>query len=246
MSELRDRIIRAHGGETLWREVAEVMASVSLGGVEFFSRFQFSPLRNVDIHLRRELNCLSFSSFPEAGTTGMFTPDKVWVECKRGKRIAERECSAAGLAALRHRLLWDRLDVLRYAGTLIWQALHLPFALLEPGLEVEELGTARMGDERWQRLLLRYPSGMPAVAAEQVLYADPTGLIRRADHSPTVYGNWLRVSQCWDGHESVSGLVYATRRSLHPCLATGQVWRLANLLWLELDDISVVRSRRAV
>jgi hypothetical protein len=244
MLDLREKIVRAHGGRQRWSEVKSIMGCTSMGGLGFASHLQMNPLRDVDFQFQAELGRLVLMNFPRMGAVGVFTPDRVWIEDGAGGCVESRESGADLLRSQRQHLAWDSLDVLHYAGTMIWQSLQLPFALLDPAVKVEEQGAAEVSGERWQRLLLRYPKGMPSMAAEQVLYCDSTGLVRRLDYSVSSYNPWLKLAQCWQRHESFSGLVYATRRAVHPCIAAGQVWRLITLVWLELDDIVVSTNGR--
>lgn len=242
MADLKDKIVRAHGGPERWQGLNGVMASCSLGGLEFAPRLHLTPLRHAEVHLHLDSNRLTISPFPEPGLVAVFTPEQVWIENKQGERISERRYDNGALRGLRHWLLWDQLDVIYYAGSLLWQALHLPFCLLGAGCQTEALEPQESGGERWQRLLVRQPAMGGVPAQEQVIYADPTGLIRRMDYAPVYYGAMFRVAQLWDQHESFSGLVYSTRRTVHPCLATGHAWRLTTLAWMELDDVTPLKA----
>jgi hypothetical protein len=242
MPMFKDRIIRAHGGDRRWDEMAEILACVSVGGWEFTSHFQFNPLRDVDVQLSGNKATLMLSPYPSTGKVGVFSLECVWIEDERGDRLMERQVPTSAFRVLRHWLLWDHLDVIYYIGTLLWQALQFPFLLQHPRVDTTELEPVNIGDERLHRLLIRYPPGMPTVAEEQVLYCDSTGLVRRLDYTPTLYGgSWFKVAQCWENYESYSGWVFATRRVVYPCLASGQAWRMTPLSWMTMDDVSIVR-----
>lgn len=238
MLELKEKILRAHGGHR-WSEVAEVLACCSVGGFEFLTRLQHKPLRSVDVHLNLQQGRLGFSAYPEPGCTAVFSPGEVWIEDKDNGRLAERRY--AGRRASGQWLLWDQLDVLYFVGSWLWQALQLPFLLDAPGVASTGQAAATVGGEHWQRLDVRFPDELAMLAPEQTVYADSTGLIRRIDYAPPSAGPWVKVAQCWEGHESFGGFIYPTRRVIYPCMVTGHLWRLTPLSWLTLDDVSVVR-----
>lgn len=246
MAKLKERILRAHSGQSDWKDVAEVMACCSMGGLEFVSRLHFNPLRDIDVHLNLGRACLTLGSYPKPGFSAHFSPSRVWIEDPRGECVAERAIPGGLFRSLRNWISWDQLDVVHYAGIWLWQALQQPFLLNAPGVKTQELTPVEVGGERWHRLQVRYPEGSPSLTSEQVLCADPTGLIRRIEYSAGHYGPWLKVSQRCEGHESFGGFVFSTSRIVHPCLVTGHPWRLTTLAWLSLDDITVLRgSERA-
>lgn len=242
MPGLKERILHAHGGQR-WSQATEVLASCSVGGIELLSRFQLNALRSVDVHLQLAQGRLSLGAYPQPGQIAVFTGAEVWIEDKQRRRLSQRALDPS--RTVRPWPLWDQLDVLAFVGTWLWQALQSPFLLAAAEVECHELGAVMVGAERWQRLRVRFPPGLPVLAAEQLIYADATGLVRRVDYTPLHYGPWMRAAQCLDGHESFGGFIYPTRRVVYPCLVGGHLARLTPLSWLTLDDISVIRGQAA-
>lgn len=242
MPELRDRMVDAHGGEERWREVLQVMACVSMGGMEFASRFQPSPLRGVEVTISAGCPDVVFADYPSPGQFARFQPSRVWVEDMEGNILRERAAPGAVFRSLRHWFVWDTLDVVYYCGMSLWQALCLPFTLLRSGCELEVLDPLELGGERLHRLRVVFPADVPSFAPEQVFHADPSGLVQRVDCAPRLYGSWVRVAQLMDQFEMIEGLVYATRRRIYPCLPSGQPMPGLPVGWMDLDDVSVVRE----
>jgi hypothetical protein len=238
MTDLIERIRRAHGGAR-WEQIGHVMACVNMGGWDFTSRL-LRPLCDLEVTAAVRAPQLSISPYPRAGCIGHFTPGQVWIEDDNGRAQSSRHSPAEVFRSFRHWVAWDELDVLYYAGLLLWHTLNLPALLVRGGLALKELEQHVEGDLRWHRLGVTCPEGVPALASEQVVFADAAGLVRRLDYRSSAYGGWMGLTQLWDGHQSFGGLVYPTRLTLHPRLLSGQVWRLTSLAWLELDDISVV------
>ncbi len=242
VTELRDRMVEAHGGEERWRDVRQVMACVTMGGMEFTSRFQSGPLRNVEVTVGTGSPDVAFADFPEPGQTARFQPCRVWVEDGTGNVIDERAAPGAVFRSIRHWFVWDSLDVVYYCGMSLWQALCLPFTLLRSGCELEDLEPLEAEDRRLDRLRVVFPADVPSFAPEQVFHADVAGLVHRVDCAPRLYGSWLRVAQLLNAFETQDGLVYASRRRIVPCLPSGATVPAVPLGWMDLDDVNFVRG----
>ncbi|MEX0730435.1 MAG: hypothetical protein WED00_10595 [Aquisalimonadaceae bacterium] len=242
MPELLNRIVLAHGSSDSWQTVDQVMARVSMGGVEFTSRMQPSPLQDVEVTASAASPALTLAGFPGAGLVAHYQPNRVWIEGADGRLQVERSAPGTTFRSVRHWLWWDQLDVVYYCGVILWQALCLPFTLLRSGCEMTELEPVVLaGGERLYPLRVVLPGDIPGFAAEQTLYADAAGLVHRVDYAPQLYGSWVRVAQLLEGHEMFGGFVHATRRRTYLCLPNGQPLRTLALGWLDLDDVGVVR-----
>ena len=241
MSVLVERIIKAHGGRKRWLGVEQVLATASLTGLEFASRLQGQPLQGVEVAASAGEPRVTLSPFPEAGQVGVFHPSQARIQRDDGEVVASRSAPGAVFRSMRHWFWWDRLDVLYYTGMLLWQNLCLPFTLLRSGCRFEELEPveAAGGEGTWQRLRVVYPADIPSFAPEQVFYADSTGLVRRIDYAPALYGSWFRVAQFMDSFESASGLVFAQERKAYPCLPNSHAVRLVPFSVLSLSDVTV-------
>ncbi len=241
MKTLVDRIIDSHGGAERWRDVGEVLARVSMGGLEFTSRMQGSPLQEAEVTVSASMPTVSIADWPEPGCTGRFASSRVWIEAADGGVLEERCGPGAVFRTFRHWFLWDRLDVLYYCGLSLWQALCLPFSLLRSGCELEQLEPLELAGERLQALRVVFPADVPTYSPDQILYADAAGLLRRMDYAPNLYGAFWRVGQSLEEHESFAGFVHATRRRVFPCMPNGQLLRATRLGWMEINDVSYTR-----
>jgi hypothetical protein len=65
----------------------------------------------------------------------------------------------------------------------MWTYLTLPFSLLRPGIECEEIHPYVEDGETWRALKANFPASFVAHSTEQTLYFDDKGLIRRHDYS---------------------------------------------------------------
>lgn len=242
MTALREQILKAHGGPERWQRVSEVLARVSVGGWEFASRLYPVPIRDLEVSVSTLRPAVALADFPEAGQSGHYTPERVWIEAADGTIQDERSTPATALRSMRHWFLWDHLDALYYLGLTLWHSLNLPFVLAREEVQCAALPTKVVGGRRLHRL--RYCCHGDGLAdGEGLLYAEPSGLVCRVDAAPPLPGAWYRLAQSWQRHESVSGLVFPLERRFHPCLINGQAWPLATLAWLRVDDIGLVPKR---
>ncbi|PWG61972.1 hypothetical protein [Sediminicurvatus halobius] len=239
MSDL-DRVIDAHGGRERWQGMSRLLATLSLGGMEFVAHFQPRPFREVEVTLDPRAFRVTCTPFPNPGCVGVFDPQRVRLEDEDGGALEERAAPARIARSLRHWFLWDSLDVLYVSGMTLWHSLLLPLILARSGVACEPLGPVTTDAGRWQRYDVRFPADLPLPAAQQTLYTDGAGVIRRVDYAPVTYGSVMRVAQLLEGHESVDGRIIATRQTLHPCLPGGYVVRASRLAWLEASDLRVV------
>lgn len=235
-----DRVIDAHGGRERWQRMARLLATLSLGGMEFVAHFQPRPLREVEVTLDPRAFQVTCTPFPEAGQVGVFDPRRVRLEDDSGTALSERPAPGRINRSLRHWFLWDSLDVLFVSGVTLWHSLLLPLLLARSGVAHESLGSMETEDGRWHRFDVHFPADLPLPAPRQTLYVDAAGLIRRVDYAPLAYGSVVRVAQLLHEHESVGGRIIATRQTLHPCLPGGYVVRASRLAWLEVSDLQAV------
>lgn len=235
-----DRVIEAHGGRERWQGTARLLATLSLGGMEFVTHLQPRPFRGVEVTLDPRAFRVTCTPFPGPGQVGVFDPARVRVEEEDGTALNERPAPGRITRSLRHWFLWDSLDVLFVSGMTLWHSLLLPLLLTRSGIAHEALGPVTGDQGRLQRIEVHFPADLPLPAPQQTLYVDGAGLIRRVDYAPVAWGSVVRVAQLLEGHESVDGRIIATRQNVHACLPGGHVLRTSRLAWLEVSDLRVV------
>lgn len=233
MTDLRSRMVEAHGGEARWRRLSGLAAAVSLGGTEFLSHLQPQPLVNVDAAIDLRACRITLSPFPVEGQVGVFEATRVCILTEEGELLESRPAPGTVTRSMRHWLVWDTLDVLFVAGVTLMQCMLFPWLLARSGTDEQALEDADRPSA-----MLRFAADLPLVAHEQVYVADATGMVQRIDYAPVAYGGWMRVSQLMDGFESFDGLLLPTRQSLHPLLPGGRLWRATRLAWIDLDDLA--------
>ncbi|WP_435103030.1 hypothetical protein [Arhodomonas sp. AD133] len=237
MNDLRERILRAHGGDAGWRRLRRLSARVSMGGSLFLAHMQPRPLRDAEVVLEPQRFRMSVTPFTGDGRTGVFEPRRVWIHSDDGTVIGERGAPGSVTRSLRHWMVWDGLDLLYVLGLCTWQALLLPLMLCRSGVAVEPVGTCEGDDGRLECLDVHLSSDLPVPATHQRWYADATGCLRRADYAPLAWGRMVRVGQLLDAHESVDGVLLASHQTVYPCWPRSQLMRTTRVSWLTAEDV---------
>jgi hypothetical protein len=236
---LAEQAIAAHGGMTAWRQAETIVVQISSGGFAFASKLQGHAVRGVDARVATSSQRVVFEGYPADGQRGILEADgSVRVETAAGTVAAVREKPRAAFGDLRHRLWWDRLDILYFGTYAIWTYISTPFVLLRDGYELRELDPWDERGERWRRLAVRFPEGVHTHSREQVFYVDEAGLIRRHDYTAEPFGGWAKAAHyCFD-HRSFDGLLLPTRRGVYPRRPDNTPRPRPRLVWIEVSEPS--------
>jgi hypothetical protein len=235
---LAEQAIEGHGGMTAWEQAGEIVVQISSGGFAFASKLQGHAVRGVDTRVAKSGQRVVFEGYPDAGQRGILEADgSVRVETA-GAVTAARENPRAGFGDLRHRLWWDRLDILYFGTYAIWTYISTPFVFLREGYELRELAPWDERGERWRRLAVRFPEEVQTHSREQVFYIDQAGLIRRHDYTAEPFGGWAKAAHyCFD-HRWIDGLLLPTRRLVYPRRADNRPRPRPRLVWIEVSEPS--------
>jgi hypothetical protein len=239
--ELAERAIAAHGGAQLWSEASEISVQISSGGLAFASKFQGSAVRSVDARVSTEGQHVTFTPYPRAGQRGVFEADgSVRIESDAGEVLARREHARTRFADLRHKLWWDRLDILYFGCYAMWTYVSAPFVFTRDGYGLRELEPWRENDEEWRRLEVRFPDEVHTHCREQVFHIDSAGLIRRHDYTAEPIGGWAHAAHYCLDHEAYDGLVVPTHRRVFPLRRDGRPRARPRLVWIDVEGASVI------
>ena len=241
MLELAQRAVDAHGGMDLWEGAAEIRIELSSGGLAFASKLQGSAVRGTQVRISTTEQRVSFEGFPTKGRRGVLEPGgSVQIETNAGEILERREDPRSLFSDLRHRIRWDKMDILYFGTCAIWTYLSTPFVLASDGYELSELGPWEEDGELWERLGVRFPSSIHTHSAEQVFYIDSQGLIRRHDYTAEPIGSWARAAHFCTEHKTFDGLVVATHRRVYPRRADNHRRPHPRLVWIDVPTAAVV------
>jgi hypothetical protein len=234
---LAEQAIAGHGGMRAWERRQEIVVQLSSGGFAFASKLQGHAVRGVDARVSTSGQHVVFESYPASGQRGVLDADgSVRVETAADTVAALREDARAVFGDLRHRLWWDRLDILYFATYAIWTYISTPFVFISEGYELRELAPWEERDETWRRLAVGFPDGVHTHSREQVFYIDRAGLIRRHDYTAEPFGGWAKAAHyCFD-HRAFDGLLLPTRRLVYPRRADNRPRSRPRLVWIEVSE----------
>jgi hypothetical protein len=237
---LLDEVLEAHGGLERWSEVRRISARVRAGGLLPRTRMPGNRLADVEatVELARPRTVLD--PFPGPGRRGVFEGAGSRIETADGEAVESRDDARplfSGRSGLRRNLRWDALDSVYFAGYALWNYLTTPHLLTRDGVEVVEGESRAEGGERWRRLEVRFPPGLPTHSREQAFLVDGRGLVRRHDYTAEVVGGFAKAAHYCDEHREFGGLVFPTRRRVVPRGPRGGGLRGPVLVSLEIGEV---------
>jgi hypothetical protein len=238
--EIVEQAIAAHGGLELWESAGEVSVQLSSGGLAFATKLQGHAVRDVVARVSTRGQHVTMTPYPGIGERGVLEQNgTVRIETDGGGLVEDRENARSAFKDLRHKLWWDRLDILYFATYAIWTYVSTPFLFARENYRVRELDDWREDGERWRRLAVTFPEYVNTHSRDQVLYIDERGLIRRHDYTAEPIGGWAKAAHyCFD-HRSFDGMLMPTRRRVYPRKSSNRRRTGPLLVWIELPHASV-------
>jgi hypothetical protein len=241
-SELVELAIAAHGGRELWEGARAISARLSSGGLAFASKLQGAAVRDVEARVSTHGQHVTFAPYPRAGQRGILEQDgSVRIETDAGEVVERREHARGAFADLRHKLWWDRLDILYFGTYAMWTYLSAPFVFAREDYRVRELEPWDEDGARWRRLAVRFPDGVHTHSCEQVFYFDDRGLIQRHDYTAEPIGGWAKAAHYCLDHRSFDGLIVSTRRLVYPRRRDNRPRSHPRLVWIEMPSATIER-----
>ncbi len=242
MTALLDEVLDAHGGLERWLKVRTVHARVRTGGLLIQMRVpgnRFADYR-ITVHVQQPLTV--FDPFPRDGQRGVFERGAARIEGHDGEVLSSRADARAaffGRSGLRRNIRWDPLDSVYFAGYAMWNYLTFPYLLTREGVEVSEGDTWSDGAQTWRRLEASFPPNIDTHSPRQTFYVDAGGRLLRHDYVSEVIGRWARVAHHCADHIQAGGLLFPTRRWVHPLGPGNSSMPFPTLVSLQLTDLRV-------
>jgi hypothetical protein len=235
--ELLEQAISAQGGRSVWESAEEIRVGLSAGGLAFGSKLQGRAVRNVQASVSTSGQHVVFAPYPRPGQRGILLADgTVRIETDAGEVLESRAHAREAFAGLRHKLWWDRLDMLYFGTQALWTYMSAPFVFAREGYAVRELEPWTEGAERWRRLAVTFPEHVHTHSREQVFHFDGDGLLRRHDYTAEPIGGWATAAHYCEEHRTFDGLVVATHRRVYPRRRDNRRRVGPLLVWIELAE----------
>ena len=233
--DIIEQAVAAHGGADLWESAGEVSVRLSSGGLAFASKLQGHAVRDVEARVSTRGQRVVFAPYPRPGLRGVLDDDgTVRIETEEGGPVEARANPREAFGDLRHKLWWDRLDILYFATYAMWTYVSTPFVFTREDYRVVELDPWVEKGERWRRLSVTFPEHVHTHSREQIFHLDANGVIRRHDYTAEPIGGWAKAAHYCLDHRSFEGLLVPTRRRVYPRKPNNERRAGPLLVWIDV------------
>lgn len=237
---LLDEVLESYGGLERWKEVESITIHQIVGGVLW-------PLKHVDgvindstVEISVQEQRVWHRPLPEPGFRSCYSPDRVAIETddEMGTTVETLTAPRDSFAGHAMETPWSMLQLAYFAGYAMWTYLTEPFSLTFAGVHTEELGTWNENGQTWRRLGVRYPDSIATHSAEQVLYVDSDGLLRRRDYQVDIAAG-APAAHYMDDHREFNGIVIPVKRLVHSRDENGRPVPEPVTVSVDIDDVLV-------
>jgi hypothetical protein len=204
-------MLDAHGGMDRWHQFSKVRSTVVSGGFLWGMKgisLDDTP-RVITSEFRRQWTRVE--PFGQGDWRMLYQPHRVVIETQAGEDVAHLDNPRETFAGHVWETPWTPLQLAYFNGYAMWTYYNLPFFLGEPGIEVAEISSIVDGGSVLRGLRVRFPREIHSHSAEQRLYFDDSGLLRRQDYEVDVAGQG-RAAHLISDYTDVQGLLFPTRR----------------------------------
>jgi hypothetical protein len=237
---LLNEVLAAYGGESRWKQVETIKIHQIVGGVLW-------PLKQVDgiindstVEIRVQEQRAWHRPFTGSTLRSSYSPNRVAIESDDDSASTVEELIAPRDSFAGHTLTtpWSPLQMAYFAGYAMWTYLSEPYSLTFPGVETEELGEWNEGGQIWRRLGVRYPADIGTHSADQVLYVDSDGLLRRRDYQVDI-AEASSAAHYMDDHREFDGIIIPVKRVVHGRDEDGHPVPEPITVTIDIDDVAV-------
>lgn len=234
-----DRAIAAHGGEDRFRQVGALDLTWTFRGTMFKVRLREGQLRGLRARIHTGEPRVTITGYPRPEASALFTPARVQIDTP-GVPVSFLNDPRRAFGSPRTIVWWTDLEMLYFAGYVLWNYAQLPFLLLQPGLEFQGAGTTTRAGEVWDKVEVVFPDGVPTHSPRQTFYFGPDGLLRRHDYCVGVLSRLARGARYIHAYQDVGGLKLASRIEIKL-----GAWGESQVPWpslgfVDLDDVTLV------
>src|SRR5258707_1779845 len=234
--DLAKLAIEAHGGLERWDSFTTISVHGINGGVLWGAKGKAGVLDDgtITVGLRNEK--ASHYPFRSPDRRSRFEPQRVALEDANGKVLEELLQPRSSFQGHTLETPWSDLQLAYFAGCAMWTYLNIPFLLVRPGVESEELEPWQEAGEMWRRPKVRFPADIATHSTEQTLYFDQQGLLRRHDYDVEIAAGSTAAHYVSELKE-LSGIVFPTKRRIFPRLPDGKSLPEPLIVSIDLDKV---------
>jgi hypothetical protein len=215
MNTLVERTIEAHGGLKRWNELESVTAHLDEDGALWSLKGHPEMLGETNVTVGTRSEWASHHPFLAARARTRFEPHRIALESENGELLEELKQPRASFASHRLETPWSKLQLAYFAGYAMWTYLNLPFLLARPGVVSEEGTPWEENGEIWRRLQMRFPRDIVTHCANQTLYIDGEGLLKRHDYDVDISGGTPAAHYTGEYREA-GGIMFPTKHDIFP------------------------------
>ncbi|MDZ4265419.1 MAG: hypothetical protein U1D00_06935 [Mycobacterium sp.] len=237
---LLDEVLAAHGGVARWQQVDTITIHQIVGGVLWPLKHVDGILEDSTVEIRVQDQRAWHRPLPKPGLRSAYSPGRVVIEHddETHQAVEALHDPRASFAGHTLETPWSPLQLAYFAGYAMWTYLSEPYSLTFPGVQTEELGDWQENGQTWRRLAVRYPDNIATHSADQVLYVDSDGLLRRRDYQVDIAGG-SPAAHYMDDHREFDGIVVPVRRIVHPRDEIGRPVPDIVTVSIDIDDVAV-------
>lgn len=231
-------VLDAQGGLDTWRKFTKLTATVVSGGFLWSMKgFDIDDApRTVASTFRRQWTRIA--PFGNADWHMTYEPGRVVIESRAGEVIAQQENPRETFAGHTWETPWTPAQLGYFHGYAMWTYYNLPFVIGEPGFEVADIPSVAQDGQRLTGLRVRFPREVHTHCAEQSLYFDDSGLLRRHDYEVDVAGK-RRAAHLVGEYADAEGLRLPTRRRVFLRNADGTLQLDRTVVTIDLSDFQL-------
>lgn len=240
MTTLLDHALAAHGGLDHWNSLSGLVVRGSLGGPFWAAKGWADVYRDQTITIDTRAVDIAFAPYPESGHRSRFTaqPEHLAITDSTGAVLHERNDPRATFPPTDAPHEWDAIQTAYFTSCAVWNYLTAPFVFTYPGVEVDEIEPWVEDGETWRRLAVRFPAHLPNHNRDQTFYFDDAFLLRRLDYHPDVTD--AAIAHYTYDHRVFDGIVFPTRRVIHPRRPDGTAVKTYAPITLQFDRVVAV------
>jgi hypothetical protein len=214
--KLLDEVLGAYGGVERWRELDTIKIHQIVGGVLWTLKNVDGVINDSTVEIRVQEQRAWHRPFTRPGLRSSYSPGRVAIETDDDSAVTVDFLDSPRDSFTGHELTtpWTMLQLAYFAGYAMWTYLSEPYSLTFPGVTTEELGSWDEDGQVWRRLGVRYPDGIGTHSADQVLYVDSDGLLRRRDYQVDIAGGSPAADHMND-HREFEGIIVPVQRIVH-------------------------------
>jgi hypothetical protein len=233
-----EHALQAHGGMERWKKIQYLNTTWTFHGMMFKMRLRESQLNKLKARISTQKPSVEINGFLSRDTTSTFTPAQVEIH-KPGTPARLRQNIRNTFGGLRTLLWWDDLEMLYFAGYVLWNYSQLPFLLTWPALVIKSGTPYQENGETWSRLDVTFPADFPAHSQQQSFFFDENGLLRRHDYYVAIMSKLARGARYIHSYTDVNGFKLPSRIEIKLRGAGNGYAQRPSLGFVDFDDMSL-------